>query len=266
MDPAIPCDSQARSDKRGWPARLRSNLSFETPTYWPPKAGLDVTPAGQRLSRTLSGQPVVSPQLLRLSGIQKPTPDGTNDATIKMILRKPRCRPAPSRTRMEQSHKKGNYFHVTHDQPFGLYASADASLVGDSGSPARRDWGVHAEESDLAPWIPGFNSDCSAIAAPIRPWPDYSRNPAKQFSENPILAGFYPDPSICRVGDDYYLVNSSFWYFPGHSDFHSRDLVNWTQIGFVLNRPEDFSGLRDADVLRGIYAPTIRYRTMARSM
>ncbi|HEY2760803.1 MAG TPA: family 43 glycosylhydrolase, partial [Pirellulales bacterium] len=48
---------------------------------------------------------------------------------------------------------------------------------------------------------------------------------AKTF-ENPILSGFYPDPSICRVGDDYYLVNSSFEYFPGVPIFHSKDLVH----------------------------------------
>jgi xylan 1,4-beta-xylosidase len=48
---------------------------------------------------------------------------------------------------------------------------------------------------------------------------------------NPILPGFYPDPSICRVGDDYYLVNSTFAYFPGIPVFHSKDLVNWKLIG-----------------------------------
>jgi alpha-N-arabinofuranosidase len=76
---------------------------------------------------------------------------------------------------------------------------------------------------------------------------------------NPILAGFYPDPSICRVGDDYYLVNSSFCYYPGVPIFHSRDLINWKQIGYVLNRPSDFDTLRPGDVSRGIYAPAIRY-------
>jgi xylan 1,4-beta-xylosidase len=55
---------------------------------------------------------------------------------------------------------------------------------------------------------------------------------------NPILAGFYPDPSICAVGDDYYLVNSTFSYFPGIPVFHSRDLVHWELIGHVLDRPE----------------------------
>src|SRR5918912_232566 len=48
---------------------------------------------------------------------------------------------------------------------------------------------------------------------------------------NPILEGFYPDPSVTRVGDDFYLVTSTFAYFPGIPVFHSRDLVSWTQIG-----------------------------------
>lgn len=69
----------------------------------------------------------------------------------------------------------------------------------------------------------------------------------KGFS-NSILAGFYPDPSICRVGPDYYIVNSSFAYFPGIPVFHSRDLVNWNLIGHVIDR----AGLhRHADVLKG---------------
>jgi alpha-N-arabinofuranosidase len=75
---------------------------------------------------------------------------------------------------------------------------------------------------------------------------------------NPIIAGFYPDPSICRVGDDYYLVNSSFQYFPGIPIWHSRDLVNWTQIGNVINRPSQYPA-KGGDVSRGMYAPTIRY-------
>ncbi|GAB3978355.1 family 43 glycosylhydrolase [Plantactinospora veratri] len=53
----------------------------------------------------------------------------------------------------------------------------------------------------------------------------------------PVIPGFHPDPSICRVGDDYYLACSSFEYFPGVPIFHSRDLVNWTQLGNVLDRP-----------------------------
>jgi xylan 1,4-beta-xylosidase len=75
---------------------------------------------------------------------------------------------------------------------------------------------------------------------------------------NPILAGFYPDPSICRVGNDYYIVNSSFAYFPGLSVFHSKDLVNWEQIGSAMNRNEQLD-LKQAGVSRGLFAPTIRY-------
>lgn len=75
---------------------------------------------------------------------------------------------------------------------------------------------------------------------------------------NPILAGFYPDPSICRVGDDFYLVNSTFAYFPGIPIFHSRDLVNWRQLGHVIARPEqlEYTGL---GVSRGIFAPAISH-------
>ena len=53
---------------------------------------------------------------------------------------------------------------------------------------------------------------------------------------NPVVAGFYPDPSAIRVGDDFYLVNSSFGYFPGLPVFHSRDLVSWKQIGNAIDR------------------------------
>lgn len=75
---------------------------------------------------------------------------------------------------------------------------------------------------------------------------------------NPILAGFFPDPSICRRGDDYYLVNSSFSFYPGVPIFHSRDMVNWTQHGFVLNRPSQLNldGIR---MDGGVYAPSISY-------
>lgn len=75
---------------------------------------------------------------------------------------------------------------------------------------------------------------------------------------NPVLAGFYPDPSITRAGDDYYMVTSSFAYFPGVPLFHSRDLVNWTQIGHVLSRPSQLN-LDSAGISRGIFAPVIRH-------
>jgi alpha-N-arabinofuranosidase len=76
--------------------------------------------------------------------------------------------------------------------------------------------------------------------------------------KNPILSGFYPDPSICRVGDDYYMVNSSFEYFPGIPIFHSRDLVHWLQIGYCLIRKSQLP-LTKVRASGGIYAPTLRY-------
>lgn len=75
---------------------------------------------------------------------------------------------------------------------------------------------------------------------------------------NPIIPGFYPDPSICRVGEDYYLVTSTFGYFPGVPVFHSRDLVNWHQIGHCLTSAEQLP-LANASTSGGIYAPTLRY-------
>tara|TARA_R110000868_G_scaffold235273_9_gene489181 strand:- start:41030 stop:42742 length:1713 start_codon:yes stop_codon:yes gene_type:complete len=75
---------------------------------------------------------------------------------------------------------------------------------------------------------------------------------------NPILAGFYPDPSIVRVGKDYYMVHSSFSYFPGIPIFHSTDLVNWNQIGHVLDRPSQLA-VDSLGVSRGVFAPTIEY-------
>ncbi|MEO6083936.1 MAG: glycoside hydrolase family 43 protein [Umezawaea sp.] len=76
---------------------------------------------------------------------------------------------------------------------------------------------------------------------------------------NPVLAGFYPDPSVCRVGEDYYLVCSSFEYFPGVPIFHSRDLVHWRQIGNVLDRPGQLVLPLDSPSSAGIYAPTLRH-------
>lgn len=76
--------------------------------------------------------------------------------------------------------------------------------------------------------------------------------------ENPIIRGFNPDPSICRVGEDYYLVTSSFEYFPGLPIYHSKDLVNWKQIGNCLQRSEEFP-LKHVKDSGGIWAPAIRY-------
>lgn len=75
---------------------------------------------------------------------------------------------------------------------------------------------------------------------------------------NPILPGWYSDPSICRNGEDYFLVTSTFSYFPGVPIFHSRDLVNWTQVGHVLDRPSQLP-LEGQRISEGIFAPAISY-------
>jgi xylan 1,4-beta-xylosidase len=75
---------------------------------------------------------------------------------------------------------------------------------------------------------------------------------------NPVISGFYPDPSVCRVGEDYYLVTSSCEYFPGVPIFHSRDLVHWCQIGHCLTRSSQVA-LQSCASSQGIFAPTIRY-------
>jgi alpha-N-arabinofuranosidase len=116
----------------------------------------------------------------------------------------------------------------------------------------------------------------SAIAVPCRAveagseahfaWVSYAgRDPAAaEFPatateyRNPIIPGFQPDPSIVRVGGDYYLTNSSFAFFPGLPIYHSRDLVNWQQVGNAIDRPGqlEFAGL---GIARAIFAPTLRW-------
>lgn len=98
-------------------------------------------------------------------------------------------------------------------------------------------------------WFDYHGSD--PVDATLRPGPDDYRNP--------ILQGFYPDPSITRVGEDYYLVTSTFAWFPGIPILHSRDLVSWTQIGNVIDRPDqlDFGTL---GLSRGVFAPSISFR------
>ena len=76
---------------------------------------------------------------------------------------------------------------------------------------------------------------------------------------NPVIPGFHPDPSVCRVGEDYYLACSSFEYFPGVPIFHSRDLVHWTQIGNVLDRHSQLNLPAATVSSQGVYAPTLRH-------
>lgn len=100
-------------------------------------------------------------------------------------------------------------------------------------------------------------------AAPARfAWFDYRGEdggaPSAGQYRNPILAGYYPDPSIVRVGRDYYLVNSTFAWFPGIPIWHSRDLVTWRQIGNAIDRQDqlDFAGITMSS---GVFAPAISY-------
>jgi xylan 1,4-beta-xylosidase len=118
----------------------------------------------------------------------------------------------------------------------------------------------------------GMGLLCAMLAAPVfarQPvlfdWFEYSGKdavfemPVPEGSyRNPVLAGFHPDPSITRAGDHFYLVNSSFAFFPGIPVFESTDLVHWQQIGNVIDRPSqlDFDGL---GMSRGVFAPAIEY-------
>lgn len=87
----------------------------------------------------------------------------------------------------------------------------------------------------------------------------YTDNPLKSDEfYTPILQGCYPDPAITRKGDDYYMVCSSFAMFPGVPIFHSKDLVNWTDLGGVLNDVTQFNP-HDTGISAGVYAPGITY-------
>lgn len=90
----------------------------------------------------------------------------------------------------------------------------------------------------------------------------YASQPLQQESAfyNPLLAGWYSDPSICTNGEgDYFLATSTFVYYPGVPLFHSRDLVNWKQIGNILSRPSQLTNMVGQHVSGGIFAPAISY-------
>ena len=97
-------------------------------------------------------------------------------------------------------------------------------------------------------------------------WLDYAgSDPTDELTQpgageyrNPIIQGFHPDPSIVRVGEDYYLTTSTFGYFPGLPVFHSRDLVNWTQIANAIDRPGQLD-LGCGDMTKGPFAPAIAH-------
>jgi len=88
---------------------------------------------------------------------------------------------------------------------------------------------------------------------------DRAISPGPGMYRNPILQGFYPDPSVMRVARDYYLVTSTFGYFPGIPIFHSRDLVTWRQIGNAIDRPTQLN-LSGTGLSQGVFAPTIQHR------
>ena len=77
--------------------------------------------------------------------------------------------------------------------------------------------------------------------------------------DNPIIQGFYPDPSIIRVNDDFYMVHSSFEYFPAIPLWHSKDLKNWQQIGHVIDRASQGLDLSRVHSSGGVQAATLRY-------
>lgn len=80
---------------------------------------------------------------------------------------------------------------------------------------------------------------------------------------NPIIPGFNPDPSIVRVGSDYFLVTSTFEYYPGVPIYHSTDLLRWKLIGHVLTRPSQLQ-MRTVEPSGGVWAPTLRYHHQRR--
>lgn len=83
-------------------------------------------------------------------------------------------------------------------------------------------------------------------------------NPATQYL-NPIISGCAPDPSITRKGDDYYLANSTFCYFPGVPIWHSKDLINWDFVGYALDRTSQLEFRDNLPLQSGVYAPDIKY-------
>ena len=104
-----------------------------------------------------------------------------------------------------------------------------------------------------------------ALAAPQQArfdWFDYrgddGQRPGPNQYSNPILQGFYPDPTVLRVGHDFYLANSTFSWFPGIPIFHSRDLVHWTQIGNAIDRSSQLK-FDKTNMWQGVYAPDLSW-------
>lgn len=160
----------------------------------------------------------------------------------------------------------------------GVYALGDATLNGREGRAAgrRHDVGL-VKTMAMSVFAGKTGATFAALLAIAFALPAQAREPARfdwfEYTgkdtaferplppghyRNPILAGFHPDPSITRVGDRFYLVHSTFTYFPGIPVFESADLVHWKQIGNAIERPSqlDFDGL---GLSRGVFAPTIEH-------
>lgn len=101
--------------------------------------------------------------------------------------------------------------------------------------------------------------EVSKVAPPVIRSTHTEKDHSMHTFQNPVLRGFHPDPSCCRKGDDFYLVTSSFEYFPAVPVFHSKDLVSWEQIGHCIT-DSSFINLNGCRCGKGIYAATIRYR------
>jgi xylan 1,4-beta-xylosidase len=136
-----------------------------------------------------------------------------------------------------------NYRCATAGGPMrSIFTAVAVVVVLIAGSPAR------ADEATVAfDWFEYTGRDTTS-AAPL---------PAGSY-RNPILGGYYPDPSVTRVGDKFYLVNSTFAHFPGIPIHESTDLVNWKLVGHALNNPStlSFDGL---NISRGVFAPSIHF-------
>ena len=104
-----------------------------------------------------------------------------------------------------------------------------------------------------------MKNSCRLLLILIGLWMANNVSIAQETFRNPIITGMNPDPSICRVGDDFYLVTSTFEYFPGLPVYHSKDLVHWKLIGHALSRPENNPLMGCSASTGGQYAPTLRY-------
>lgn len=135
---------------------------------------------------------------------------------------------------------------------FCLLASVALSLsVASCGSGPKQDLPVPASSTALFDRFTYVGEDNFYQSNPL---------PDESYFYNPILAGWYSDPTLCTNGEgDYFLATSTFTYYPGVPLFHSRDLVNWKQIGHILDRPSQLVNMKGQNVSGGIFAPALSY-------